>query len=269
MVAMVTNSTLDSPSDSPRSEPSPGREVGRALAVTFGLVILLIGLAALAWTVGRSTDTTTEAFSGTIDRLVIEVNGRVSISAAESTEVTVNREWLLTGAPTVDQTQDGGTLRVSANCGFMSWWCQTHVTATAPASTEVVVVTSAGDVTVTGFENGVDLTTSAGNVIIDAIGPATMRSSAGRIEGRITDGNVDATTSAGRIELTVTGEFNRISAVTSAGAVLLTVQDDVYRVDADTSAGNVRANVSTDPDAAREIVARSSAGNITIDRTTE
>jgi len=238
--------------------------------VTFGLLLLLIGLAALAWTVGRSTDTRTETFSGLIDRLVIEVNGRVTITADESAEVTVEREWLLTGAPAVDLTQDGGTLRVSADCGFMRWWCQTHVTATAPASAEVVVITVAGDVVVTGFESGVDLTTSAGNVVVDDIaGSASLRSSAGRIEGTVTDGNVDATTSAGRIELTVLGAFNRISAVTSAGAVVLTVPDDVYRVDADTSAGDIRTKVATDPDAAREIVARSSAGNITIDRASE
>jgi hypothetical protein len=240
------------------------------LAVTFGLVLLVVGLAALAWQVGRSTDTRTETFSAPIDRLVIEVNGRVTVDAAESAEVTVEREWLLRGAPSVELTQDGGTLRVSADCGFLRWWCQTRVTATAPADAEVVVITAAGDVVVTGFENGVDLTTSAGNVIVDSItGSALLRSSAGRIEGTITDGNVDATTSAGRIELTVLGDFNRISAVTSAGNVLLTLPDDVYQVDADTSAGNVRINVATDPDAAKEIMARSSAGNITIDRTTE
>ena len=73
-------------------------------------------------------------------------------------------------------------------------------------------------------------------------------------------------TEIGAVDLDVVGEFTRISAVTSAGQVRLRVPDEAYRVDADTSAGDITTNVATDPDADREIYARSSAGSITIDR---
>lgn len=259
----MNQSTVETPTGASR----PPSRAPRVLAMILGLVLVLIGLLALAWAVGRSTDTVNETFSGEIDELTIEVNGRVSLEAGDTTEVTVEREWIVAGAPDVDMTEDGGTLRISAQCGIFRFGCQTHVTATAPADARVVVETAAGNVTVTGFESGVDLTTSAGNVVVtDVAGPATLRSSAGRIEGDITDGNVDAETSAGRIELEVRGEFDRLAAVTSAGNVDLTVPDDIYRVDADTSAGNINTNVSTDPDASREIVARSSAGSINIER---
>ncbi|HSL24775.1 MAG TPA: serine hydrolase domain-containing protein, partial [Acidimicrobiia bacterium] len=65
--------------------------------------------------------------------------------------------------------------------------------------------------------------------------------------------------------LAVLGDFSRISAVSDAGSVNLTVPDDVYRVDAETSVGRIEVNVSTAPEAARVIVARSDAGNVTID----
>lgn len=53
--------------------------------------------------------------------------------------------------------------------------------------------------------------------------------------------------------------------VSDAGSVNLTVPDGVYRVDADTSAGRTEIDVATAPDATRVIVARSGAGNVTID----
>lgn len=240
----------------------------RVLVVIGRLILLALALAIawiVLWTLGRSTDRQVETFSEPIDQVIVEeVNGRVTFEAGTTTEVTVEREWLLTDRPEVLMVADNGTLRITAKCGA---FCQTHITGTAPAGAKIVVRTEAGYIDVTGFGGGVDLNTSAGNVNVTGInGPAKLRSDAGSIRGDISDGDVDAQTSAGGIDLVVLGDFSRISAVSDAGSVSLTVPDDVYRVDADTSVGRTEVNVSTAPDAARVIVARSDVGNVTIDR---
>lgn len=250
------------PVDPPRS----GSAARRLLSVVLVLVVVAAALLLLSRTI-RSTDTVTETFAGPVDRVVIEVNGSVSVEAGDTAEITVEREWFLTGAPAIDIVEEDGLLRIISRCGFLTIRCLVSVTATVPADAALDVDTSAGGVTVTGIGGGVDLTTSAGSVVVDGIaGPATLRTSAGQIRGTITGGDVDATTSAGGIDLAVEGEFARVSTVTSAGSIDLTVPDDIYRVETDTSAGNVTINVRTDPDASRHIFARTSAGSITIER---
>ena len=248
--------------------PAPKRRGTRVLVVAGGVTVLVLALVIAYfafWTLGRSTERLTETFSGSIDQVVVEdVNGSVTLEAGTGTEVTVEQEWLFGDAPDVQMTEDEGTLRITANCGS---FCRTHITGTAPTDAKIVVRTEAGSIDVTGFESGVDLSTSAGNVrVTDIVGPAMLRSDAGSIRGDVSEGDVDAQTSAVGIELEVLGDFSRILAVSDAGSVHLTVPDDVYRVEAETSVGRTRVNVSTDPDAPRVIISRSSAGNVTIDR---
>jgi hypothetical protein len=182
-----------------------------------GGLVFTVAWSAL-WALGRSTDSRPESFTGPIDRVVVEgVNGRVTFEAGTATEVTVTREWLFGGAPDVEMVEEDGTLRVSADCGA---FCRIHVTGVASATAELVVHTGAGEVVARGFEGGVDLNTSAGNVTVSSItGPAVLRSDAGSILGDLSDGEIDAQTSAGAIELEVLGNFSRISAVSAAGSV--------------------------------------------------
>lgn len=232
-----------------------------------GVLFVLVGLGLLAWNFARSSDSETQAFEDPIEQVSIDVNGSVTVSAGDTTDVTVEREWFLFGDPTVDLTVEDGVLRVVSDCGSIQILCRTNVTATVPADAPIEVQTAAGSIDVIGTSGGVDLTTSAGSVDVDEItGDAVLRSSAGGISGRITDGDVDARTSAGSIDLTVLGDWQTLSAVTSAGSIDLTVPDDAYAVDTDTSAGSVDTNIRTDPDASRRIRAESSAGSIQIDR---
>ena len=234
------------------------------------VIVLLAAASAMAWYGARSTERFTEAFDAPIDRVVVDVDGRVEIAPGGATEVTVERTWFFFGAPSVEMGVVDGELRIVSDCGPIWYGCSISVDAVVPASSEVMVDTSAGAVEVAGTTGGVDLTTSAGGIDVDDVsGPAILRTSAGPIRGTVTGGDVDAETSAGSIDLRVSGEFSSVSAVTSAGSVDLEVPDEVYDVDADTAAGNVTIDVRTDPDADRSIVAHSSAGSVTIDRFAE
>lgn len=243
------------------------RRIGPWLWALVGLILLAGGFAAVLAIVPLSTDTAHQAFDGPVNRVVIEVTGKVAVTAADTTEVTMTRKWSLLGAPTTKMELDNGVLHITADCSVFRLRCTTDVNAAVPADAEVLVDTSAGGISVTGAVSGVDLTTSAGSVEVeDVSGGAMLRSSAGSIRGTLGDGDVDAETSAGAIDLDVSGSFQSLSAQTSAGFVDLKVPDRAYRVDAETSAGRTAIGVTTNPDSPIRIFARSSAGSITIGR---
>jgi len=242
--------------------PTPGR----GWLWTLLVLILIGGAVTLAvWLLPTSTAIQSETFDGEVGQLMIDVTGGVDLVAGEQTEVTITKEWLFAGEPTVVVTYENGVARVEGECSWFQINCTTSVSGTVASDAMVEVRTSAGSIDVRGTTGGTDLETSAGSVNVDDVaGPARLVTSAGNITGSLADGDVEAETSAGLVELTVLGEFTSLSASTSAGNVDLTVPDDVYDVDADTAAGSVNINVATDPSAGRRIFAESSAGSITI-----
>jgi Toastrack DUF4097 len=247
----------------PTSQPQPRKRRVWPWILT-GLVLVVGALAGLAWLKPLNTTSQTETLDD-IAQISIDVTGSVSLTGGDHTELTITKEWSLGGEPGLEVDSADGVAKITGDCGWLFIRCTTSVTGTVTAGAVVEVRTVAGSIEVSGISNDVDLTTSAGNVTAQSItGNATLRTSAGSIDGSITDGDVDAETSAGRIELTVLGEFTSLSAVTSAGDIDLTVADEVYRVDTDTAAGSVDTEVRTDPESTLEIVARSSAGSITI-----
>jgi len=260
--------TTDHPSGGGSAPPSRHRRTPALVAVT-----LVVAALVLAWTAPRRTDTRTEVLMTDPERIVVDVNGRVSVAAGDETSVTVEREWAWVGAPDTSVDLENGVLHVRGRCGvhgLVPGRCLTHVNATVARGTEVAVTTSAGTVSVTGTTGGVDLRTSAGRVdVTDVAGPARLHSSAGAIAGTVNGGDVNASTAAGSIALDVTGDPGHLSATSRAGGVTLTVPDHTYAVDFDTSAGDVELDVRIDLDATRRITARSSAGDITIRRTAQ
>jgi len=239
----------------------------RVLTIVVIIALVAVALASLPWFL--STDTSTEAFDGAnVTRAEIDVDGGVVVRAGQRVEVVFSRSWRLR-PPAVDAGVDNGVLQVNGRCPNFALFsrCSTDAEVTVPAEAQVAVVTSAGSITVDGVQGGVELRSSAGGIDVrDVAGPAHLRSSAGAIHGTLTGGDVDAESSAGGVTLTLDGPFERLSATSSAGGIDLTVPDEAYRVDADTSAGSVNTDVRTDPDATREIYARSSAGSVTIRR---
>ena len=260
-------SSRTQPSSSVGSASPAARGGRRAFTAVAIVALIVIALAALPWFL--STDTSTEAFdAANVSRAEIDVDGRVVVRAGQRPEVVFSRSWRLR-PPATEAGVENGVLQVSGRCPNFALFsrCSTNAEVTVPAAAQVVVVTSAGSITVDGVEGGLDLGSSAGGIEVrDVAGPARLHSSAGAIIGTLTGGDVDAESSAGGVTLTLTGPFERLSATSSAGGIDLTVPDEAYRVDADTSAGSVNTDVRTDPDATREIYARSSAGSVTIRR---
>ncbi len=217
------------------------------------MVLLLVAAAsALGLLLPRQSDSSTREFPATaIRRLVVHVDGSVTVSAASDgaaqAGVTTTRRWTWLVRPTVTtEVISSGDLTVTGRCPALSPRCQTEAVAVVPAGTDVVIDTAAGTVTITGITGGVDARTSAGAVTVHGLtGTARLQTSAGSIDGDLASADVQATTSAGSITLRLTGVVQQLVATTSAGSVDLTVPDDVYRVEATTSVGRTCRSAPT------------------------
>jgi hypothetical protein len=170
-------SSASNPTVPPNYDDRP-EAVNRRKRWTPLAMTVVVGLLVLAWFGLKRTDSQHQAFDATVRELVIAVNGQVSIVAGDQTEVTLTREWTLTGAPRTNLDLVNGQLRVESECGVRVFplRCTAQVTATVPSNAEVKVVISSGGITVLGIAGGVDLRTSAGSVgVVDVSGPARLR----------------------------------------------------------------------------------------------
>jgi hypothetical protein len=168
------------------------------------------------------------------------------IGDATGDTVQIRRQRSWRGAePVIDDRWNGTALRTTVDCDSCGVSFEVHV----PAAVAATLTTRSGDVVVTGLQ-----------------GDAVLTSASGDVRARdLAAGTVTAKTSSGDVGLDLATAPTSASAITSAGDVLVAVPGDVaYRVETATSAGDKRVSVRTDPSAPHTIVARSSAGDVTV-----
>jgi DUF4097 and DUF4098 domain-containing protein YvlB len=144
-----------------------------------------------------------------------------------------------------------GVLTLSGNCPhFGVGTCRVNYRVTVPTGVDVRVSISSGDITATDLDLArLDMLTDSGDIAAQDIDTRRLH----------------AETSSGDVELSLSRSPEQVTAETSSGNVILTVPDGAYDVAADTSAGQVRISVGDDPNAARQLSAHSSSGDVTID----
>jgi DUF4097 and DUF4098 domain-containing protein YvlB len=251
--------------------PSRGPAPGRMWTV---LGIVVIAVIALGWWFSGWSDGETTTVSNqftvaeAIDSIVVRSDaGNITVTGADVTETSyVQVVHAGTSEPEVTRTVSGGTLRLEADCPFLSARCSVDFEITAPRGVEVDVSTSAGNVIVEWLDGEVTAETSAGNVILQGLaGPVDAHTSAGNVEGTsLETARIEASTSAGNVDLRFDREIEYIDATTSAGNVTIGVPGGPYDVDAESSIGKVTIEVPTDPSADARIVAQTSAGTVSV-----
>ena len=225
------------------------------------VVVLGVVLVVVLWTVATTTEeTTTQERSipaGEIDVLDLQaVAGAITIVVEDRPDVVVTSRLtsgLLDRASSeVDVT--AGTLAVSSRCerrGVFSECRVDHELVVPPGElTSMRVSTTAGPIEVRSFDGQVEIDATAGEIeLLDFKGPsATLQSTAARIV-------VDAVAPPRSLEVS-----------TTAGEIDITVPDEVYRVSTDTTVGTIEVDVRTEPGSDRSIAAETTAGDITIRR---
>lgn len=235
-------------------------------------VIVLVVLVVLIVAAGlalRRKDVSTQTFPGPVTAVdVRQPAGGVRFIAGGDGGATVTREmrWLVT-KPKLEETCVDGTLTLHVTgspllSGIVEYTVQ------VPAGASVTAWSSAGTIHVRGVRGGVTARSSAGGIFLEECGgELRLKTSAGTIEGEdLTSPDVEVDTSAGSVDLVFVAPPERVQVETSAGSVELVVPDDRYRVETSTGAGSATIEVTNDPDAARHISVKTSAGSVRVTR---
>ena len=227
-----------------------------------GIVGLIILVLLAMWAITELARTTTsqeqQLAADEVDALELQgAAGSISIVIEERGDISVRSELTsgLWDAVSSDVTLAGGTLSVTDDCDrgvpFFTDCQVDHELVVPPEVLDSISIqTTAGAIEVRGFDGELDVFATAGRIVVSNFaGPtANLRSTAGQIL-------LDATVAPESIEVT-----------TTAGEIAIRVPDETYRVSTDTTAGTVEVDVREDPDAARSLSASSTAGTIRITR---
>lgn len=243
-------STMSGQPDTSRlgtARPGPAHRIG------LGFVGALLLVWAAGTTVGpglTTTDVRTSSVAGVRDVIVDVDAGAVTLRGGSGPEVglRMSRSWVWR-EPTADRSVVDGVLTVVGRCPEFGIGCRIEVQLTIPHGTTARIATGAGAIVATGLDVPVlDLQSSTGS--IDVVDVSTARLLA-RSGARDVGVSFFRPPSVARVE-------------SGAGNVDLNVPYGRYRVDAEGATGVVIVDVIQDPGAARLLVARSSAGGVTI-----
>jgi hypothetical protein len=237
----------------------------------------VIGVATLAWGVlqvvvawAYASETTSQTISQPVRSIDVRGTGKVVITGADTDHVELTTK-VRRGLRATDHSVDvvGDTLVLRSDCpGFLTNYCSTDWTVTAPHDVSVRVRTDDGRVTVSDVTGAVDLASDHGSVeAIRVPGATTLRSDHGDVTATGSTAQVvDAATDHGRVRLELTAVPQTVTARSDHGDVTVVVPagDESYVVNADTDHGRRDVGVKDDPAAPRGIAAHSDHGDVTV-----
>lgn len=233
------------------------RAVGVLAAVA---MVLAGGVNLLRYTV-QQQDSVDHPLPATITAVQVQSGaGGIRVRPAgpgEANGLRARREWSLV-APTVEVTNRDGLLVVGVDCGPVVSWlgdgCRADWELVVPASTQLLLRASSGDIAITGMASSVTASTSSGDVNVTG-------SSSPNLDLRSTSGDVTARSLVAPSVL---------KAASTSGDVEVSVPDDGsrYRVDARTTSGKVTNLIGTEPGASRLVEASATSGDVTLRRAT-
>ena len=225
-----------------------------------GLLLALFGVfagLALITFLTRQTVTEERGFAAdAVSAVDVDVDvGNVTIVEEVRADVglTMRIGSALLSKPDPTAELDGGTLVLRSDCPFfLAFSCRVDFALAVPTGSALAVEvhSTAGNTDLTDIGGVIVVHTSAGNITVT--------------DFRGTEATLSL--SAGNIAFSSLEPPSQLQASTSAGNVEIVVPDEVYRVEAETSAGDSDVEVRQDPESTLVIEARTSAGNITIDR---
>lgn len=227
------------------------RVLGSVLAL---VMVLSAALSAMTYAFRHSATTTHELSPElTAVELVNDV-GTVRVHAVDAGEQprAVARATGSFLDPSHEVTESGGTASLDGQCPSGLWVgpCDVEWQLYVPAGTAVSVITSVGDVLVTGTDATVRAEASVGTVTVRGV----------------TADTVDATTSVGDVVVDLAAPPSVLTATTSTGSIDVTVPDGgtAYRVRSTTSLGSQTTTVPVDNDSPHRLELLTSVGDITV-----
>ncbi|GAA1164194.1 hypothetical protein GCM10009630_72960 [Kribbella jejuensis] len=244
------------------------------IAISVALILGGVYWALTGLTSGARSDQSSYPVDGTT-LLVKGGSATVEVLPGDGTEVKVERQFernVFGSDPQEKYDADAHRLQLDGGgCGFLSFGCKTSYVLTVPRNVQLTVESNSGDVTVSGMRAGTTVKTSSGDIAVhDVGGPLDLRSSSGDLDAdALNSTSVTTSTSSGSATLEFAVAPQSIESKSSSGDVSIGIPagDEAYKVDTKTSSGDESANVKSDPAATREITARTSSGDVSIDYT--
>ena len=235
-----------------RPRSSTGRRVLTVAAVVVGGLLVLAGLDRL----GQETATTTDSLSAAdVAAMAVRTTaGEITVTATDRDDVQVvarTTSGLFSDADADVRVEDGRLVLIGdcdrfgiGDCG-VSFDVQVPRTLSVP----VEVDATAGEITLRGLDQSVDVRTTAGRVqLLDFSGQSA-----------------DLATTAGSIEVVASVDVRALDLRTTAGSIEVAIDDsEPLRVDVDTTVGSQSVTVDQSADADRVVTARTTAGEIRI-----
>lgn len=235
--------------------PSTKRAVIIVGSLLAAAIVLALALPAIGQLI-QSTRTTQEDLPVEMTSLTLDGEvGDITVRAAGPDETPSLRATIRSGltTPRVETVVSGTSVELSDTCNN-SWWDNCSVTwdLVVPEATELAIVSSVGDVSVTETSGPLTVTSSVGSVTASGISAPT----------------VQVRSSVGDVDLRFASPPQDVRATSSTGDVMVTVPGDGtdYRVITDSSVGSVSNEVGSDPGAHQAIEVRTSVGDITLRR---
>lgn len=236
----------------PRPRRSTGRVVLRVAIVVLGLLLVFAGLDRTVRDVAVASH---EVDADGVTTLVMDTrSGQLDLTTSDRDDVAVVGEVTsgLFSREDVDVRVVGSQLRMTGGCsGLVLSACSVHYRVDVPAdlAADLQVTTTAGEIQVAGYAGDVDVRTTAGAVRLSDFSGTTAT----------------VATTAGEIEVDAGATTRHLDLRTTAGSVDVRIDDrEPLRVDIDTTVGSQSATVAQDPDADRTVVARTTAGEISV-----
>lgn len=247
------------------------------------LTALTVAFTALAsWAeitaVRPSFETTLQSRAFTSPRIVVETTTRVNVSVVPGAAKRLGLERTLLWTqdrPKVTEEWDGRTLTLDVHCpggdrpGGPD--CQADYILSVPAATDVEASSHRfGTVSVSGIQGDLNLSTAAGDVVVDGTGGALrVRAQMGSVIGTgLRSAGADIETGSGDVDLRFLVPPGDVSAVVkTAGDVTVRVPDgeqyeEGYNVR--TNTGSAVVEVRRDPAAPRRITTLTGEGRLSV-----
>lgn len=224
----------------------------------------------------RQTQSTRAVYDGrAITALEVDAgSASVTVGAGPASQVTVDRtlKWTLS-KPHVEQSWNGGTLRLKAVCGprkelFSSLECGIGLHVRMPAGVTLRATSTSGTITAQGLTGDLRLQAESGSVSMAGVrGPIWARSVSGLISGtELASQQVDARSSSGAVGLGFADAPQQVNASAGAGSVSIVLPPGFrYRVGGTSASGERKIDTAlTDDNTNRRIDVTTASGSATV-----
>lgn len=223
----------------------------RALVIIAAVVVGVFVVGAILVAVLGREGTRGQRLQGEVRKVeLLSERGAATIraGAASGAELTAHDRWVVV-RPEVRATLEDGTLRVKVSCPRLSLVsCSSDIVLTVPPTVQLDVKTVRGRLEVDGIDGPMTVLSEDGDVAVRG-GPPTL-------ESRSVTGTVTAD---------LTARPDRVLLRSETRDVRLAVPAGTYRLTADsTLGGETVTGITADPAAARELIASSGKGEVTV-----